>query len=328
MATDIAFALGVLTLLGRRVPEGLKLFLVALAIVDDLGAVLVIALFYTSEIFWSGLGIAAVFMAGLVVANRAGARNPLVYIPLGVGLWYGLLVSGVHATLSGVLAACAIPARVRIVPGSLGGLLRRGADRLEEGSRERVSTMDPRRFATISYLRAGLEQAKSPLQRFEHMVQPWVTFGIMPVFALFNAGVSLDVEALAALGSPILLGIALGLVLGKQIGVFTVSWLAVRLRLASLPEGVTWQQMYGMSWLAGIGFTMSLFINGLAFGGTAVENEAKLGILVGSIVAATGGVLILVIGRTTGKIVRPTGSCLWALLMSARGTRQPLRCSL
>jgi NhaA family Na+:H+ antiporter len=297
MATDIAFALGALMVLGRRVPEALKVFLVALAIADDLGAVLVIAVFYTSEIAREGLVVALAFMGGLVLANRAGARHPVVYFLLGVGLWYGLLTSGIHATLSGVLAAFTIPARARIVPGALAGLVRRGADRLEERQGEPVSTMDPRRFATVAYLRAALEQAKSPLQRFEHMVLPWVTFGILPVFALFNAGMALDPRSLARLASPVPLGIAAGLVVGKQAGVFLASWLAVRSRLASLPEGVTWRQMYGMSWLAGIGFTMSLFINGLAFGGTPVETEAKLGVLLGSVVSALGGLLILMTGR-------------------------------
>jgi NhaA family Na+:H+ antiporter len=298
MATDIAFALGALTVLGRRVPEALKVFLVALAIADDLGAVLVIAIFYTSEIVWGGLGLALVFMAGLVTANLAGARHPLVYLLLGVGLWYGLLTSGVHATLSGVLAAFTIPARARIVPGALAGLVRRGADRLEERQGEAMSVMDPRRVATIMYLRRALEEAKTPLQRFEYMVNPWVTFGIMPVFGFFNAGVALDPQSLARLASSVPVGIAAGLVVGKQAGVFLASWLAVASRLASLPEGVTWRQMYGMAWLAGIGFTMSLFINGLAFGGTATESDAKLGILLGSLVSAAGGVLVLVAGRT------------------------------
>jgi NhaA family Na+:H+ antiporter len=299
MATDIAFALGALTVLGRRVPEALKVFLVALAIVDDLGAVLVIALFYTSGIAWSGLGIAAVFMVGLVIANRSGVLHPLAYFLLGVGLWYGLLISGVHATVSGVLAALAIPARTRIVPGALAGVVRRGADRLEEREGEAVSTMDPRRFATITYLRNALEEAKTPLQRFEHMVHPWVTFAIMPVFALFNAGVVLDAQSLERLASPVPIGIAAGLVIGKQAGVFLASWLAVKLRLASLPEGVTWRHAYGMAWLAGIGFTMSLFINGLAFGGTPIEDEGKLGVLLGSIVSTAGGVVILVTGRAS-----------------------------
>jgi NhaA family Na+:H+ antiporter len=224
-----------------------------------------------------------------------------VYFLLGVGLWYGLLTSGVHATVSGVLAALAIPSRTRIVPGALASVIRRGADRLEEREGEAVSTMDPRRFATITYLQNTLEEAKTPLQRFEHMVHPWVTFGIMPVFALFNAGVALDAQSLARLPSPVPIGIAAGLVVGKQVGVFMASWLAVKLRLASLPEGITWRHLYAMAWLAGIGFTMSLFINGLAFGGTPIEDEGKLGVLLGSIVSAAGGVLIIVTGRSRGS---------------------------
>lgn len=294
MATDIAFALGVLALVGRRVPESLKVFLVALAIVDDLGAVLVIAVFYTSRIDPAGLGLAAVFMAALVLANISGFRRPIVYLLLGIGLWYGFLVSGVHATLAGVLAALAVPARVRVEPGKLAGVLRRASERLEaQGAEGPVDPMDARRFAVVAFLRRTLQDSKTPLQLFEHALHPWVTFAIMPVFALFNAGVTLDTQAFARIFSALPLGIALGLVIGKQVGILAAAWLAVRLGWAALPQGVRWSQVYGVCWLAGIGFTMSLFINGLAFGGGPYENEAKLGILLGSIVSGLGGWLVL-----------------------------------
>jgi NhaA family Na+:H+ antiporter len=293
MATDIAFALGALVLLGPRAPEPLRVFLAALAIVDDLGAVLVIALFYTSGLEWRGIAIGLVFLLGLVAANRAGVHRPLPWIILGVGLWYGLLLSGVHATLAGVLVAMTVPARTRIKRGALSAVVRRAADRLEMRPGDPVPAMDPRRFATITYLRRALVEAKTPLERFEHAVNPWVTFAVMPMFAFFNAGIALDASALATLGTPVPLGIVLGLVVGKQVGVFIASWLAVRSGLAALPESVTWRQLYGVAWLTGIGFTMSLFISGLAFADTSFETPAKLGILVASGVSAIGGVLIL-----------------------------------
>jgi NhaA family Na+:H+ antiporter len=302
MATDIAFALGVLALLGKAVPEALKVFLVALAIVDDLGAVLVIAVFYTASIDRGALGLAALFLAALVVANQAGFRHWLIYLSLGIGLWYGLLLSGVHATLAGVLAAFTVPARVRIAPEKLAAVVRRGADTLEaHGAAAPLAQMDARHFATVSYLRRVLQEAKTPLQRFEHMLHPWVTFGIMPVFALFNAGIPLDASAFARVLDPLPLGIAAGLALGKQIGVFGIAWALVKLGLASLPQGVSWRQLYGAACLAGIGFTMSLFINGLAFARTGFEADAKLGILLGSIVAGVCGFVALSGPRTPAE---------------------------
>lgn len=302
MATDIAFALGALVLLGARIPEGLKIFLVALAIVDDLGALLVIAIFYTASIEWSGIAIAAAFLAALLVANRAGARRAPIYLALGAGLWYGLLISGLHATLAGVLSALLVPARVRIVPDALAQVIRRSADAIETQRTNGVrSAMDPERFATISVLSRALDAANSPLQRFEHMVQPWVTFAILPVFALFNAGVAIDASAMRTLASPVPLGIIAGLVIGKPAGICVASWLAVKTGLATLPEGVSWRHVTGTAFLAGIGFTMALFISGLAFPGTDLESEAKLGILIGSLVSAAVGVAILLTTQRRAK---------------------------
>lgn len=294
MATDIAFALGALALLGARIPDALKIFLVALAIVDDLGALLVIAIFYTASINWSGIAVAAVFLGALFVANHAGARRAPIYFVLGVGLWYGLLISGLHATLAGVLSALLVPARVRVVPGALAQVIRRSADAIETHSTNGGrSAMDPERFAAISVLSRTLDAANSPLQRFERMVQPWVTFAILPVFALFNAGVVIDASAIRTLASPVPLGIIAGLVIGKPLGICVASWLAVKTGLATLPEGVSWRHVTGTAFLAGIGFTMALFISGLAFPGTDLEIEAKLGILFASLVAAAGGITIL-----------------------------------
>jgi NhaA family Na+:H+ antiporter len=306
MATDIAFALGALVALGHRIPDGLKVFLVALAIVDDLGAVMVIAFFYTASLNFAGLGLAALFLVALIAVNRAGVRLGLVYAALGAGVWYGMLVSGVHATLAGVLTALTVPASVRVVPEALARVVRRGADAIEaRGAAGSRDVMNPERFATIAVLSRWLAAANSPLQRFEHAVQPWVTFVILPVFALCNAGVRIDASAIATIGDPVPVGIAAGLVVGKQVGVFVASWLAVRAGLAALPERVTWRHMYGTAWLAGIGFTMSLFISDLAFAGTGFESEAKLGILIGSVVAAAGGILLLL---TTPRISAGAGA--------------------
>jgi NhaA family Na+:H+ antiporter len=305
MATDIAFALGALAVLGSRIPEGLKIFLVALAIVDDLGALLIIAVVYTASINWSGLVLAAACLGALFVANRAGARRAPIYLALGIGAWYGLLLSGVHATLAGVLAALLVPARVRIVPDALAGVIRRGADAIDVHAAHGVrGAMEPERVETIGALSDTLAAAHAPVQRFEHMVHPWVAFGIVPVFALFNAGVAIDASAIRTLAFPVPLGIVTGLVLGKPVGICLASWLAVKAGLATLPEGVSWRHLCGTAWLAGIGFTMALFISGLAFPGTGLESQAKLGILLGSLVSAVIGIAILLTTRRGVEAVR------------------------
>ena len=196
-----------------------------------------------------------------------------------------------HATLAGVLAALTVPARVRIPPHRLAQVVRRAADRIEALDAE--GDMDSRRFAIVSFLRKVTQDAKTPLQRFEHMAHPWVAFVIMPVFALFNAGVAIDRSALVALLEPLPLGIAAGLVLGKPMGVLAATWLLVRTGTASLPRGVGWGHIYGVAWLTGIGFTMSLFISGLAFPATDLDQQAKLGILLGSVVSGLGGAVVL-----------------------------------
>lgn len=284
MATDIAFALGILRLLGKRVPLSLKIFLTALAIVDDLGAVLVIAFFYTSTISWINLGIGALFLFLLMGANRAGIRHPLVYAVLGIGgLWLAFLLSGVHATVAGVLAAFAIPARNRIHAGEFLG---KGKDLLREfeeaapASRGSFATREQQ--SALYGLERSCEEVQPPLQRLEHAFHPWVSFLIMPLFALANAGVSLREELLAALGHPVALGIAAGLMLGKPAGIFLFSWLSVKMRIAVLPANVRWHELFGIGCLGGIGFTMSLFIASLAFGESEVLSLSKIGILLSS----------------------------------------------
>jgi NhaA family Na+:H+ antiporter len=292
MATDIAFALGVLALLGSRAPTSLKIFLTAFAIADDIGAVLVIALFYTESIAWGYLGLAAGCLVLLVALNAGGARRPLTYVVLGLVLWVAFLKSGVHATVAGVLLAMTIPATARI---DYPAFLQRGRSVLDQF--ERADTGDgeaathSERQAALHTLEEACEHVQTPLHRIEHALHPWVTFAIMPVFALANAGVTLGGGG--GVGHPVALGVLLGLVLGKPIGITFFAWLAVRLGLAELPPGITWQHVHGAGWLGGIGFTMALFIAGLAFAGTPYLDTAKLGILSASLVAGVVGFVLL-----------------------------------
>ena len=293
MATDIAFALGVLALLGTRAPLALKIFLTALAIVDDLGAVLVIAFFYTAELSWISLALGGVFLLALIVANRAGVRRTWIYVVLGLALWVAFLKSGVHATIAGVLLAMTIPARRRI---DADAFLLRGLKLLDTfASGVKPGEVEPtadQRDAVHS-LEVACEAVETPLARMEHALHPWVAFAIMPIFAFANAGVALGGDVGAALGASVSLGVILGLFFGKQIGVTAFSWLAVRLGWAVLPEGVGWRQVYGVSLLTGIGFTMSLFIANLAFDDPAVLDQAKIGIFAASLLSGVLGWVLL-----------------------------------
>jgi NhaA family Na+:H+ antiporter len=254
-ATDIAFALGALALLGSRVPVSLKIFLTALAIIDDLGAVVLIAGFYTAGLSPGWLALAGIVLAGLAALNHAQVERPAPYLALGAVLWFLVLKSGVHATLAGVALALTIP--IRPSPGH---------------------PDDP----------------ASLLHRLEHAIQPWVAFLIVPVFGFANAGVSLAGLHWSALLEPVTLGIAAGLFVGKQVGVFLSTWAVVRLGLADCPEGASWAQVYGVSVLAGIGFTMSLFIGLLAFPASPeLQDAVKIGVLAGSLVSAALGILVL-----------------------------------
>ncbi|WP_264656874.1 Na+/H+ antiporter NhaA [Azospirillum canadense] len=252
-ATDIAFAVGVLALLGSRVPSSLRIFLLALAIMDDLGAIVIIAAFYSHGIVPMALGFAAIAGLGLFWMNLIGVRRLTPYMLLGFVLWVCVLKSGIHATLAGVALAFAIP-------------LRADAPNRAEDERE-----------------------DSPLHRLEHALHPWVAFLILPVFALANAGVSLSGITPSSLAEPVPLGIALGLFAGKQLGVLLASWLAIRLRLSALPAGANWMQFYGVAVLTGIGFTMSLFIGTLAFPDPEHAVAVRLGVLAGSIASALFG---------------------------------------
>jgi Na+:H+ antiporter, NhaA family len=296
MATDIAFAIGVMALLGDRVPLGLKVFLTALAIVDDIAAVLVIALFYTANLGWWALGVAAFCLLLALAANRLGVRHPLPYALIGAVLWFTILQSGIHATIAGVLLAFMIPSRTAIDQQEF---LRHGRavfDHFERAAETKPFDIlsDIEQQSAVEALEDACEKVQPPLHRLENALHPWVTFVIMPLFALANAGVSLSGELGRVVTQPVTLGVVLGLVLGKPIGVTLASWIAVRLGVASLPEGVSWRHIHGAGWLAGIGFTMSLFMTGLAFSDEAQLVAAKLGVLIASTCAGIAGSVILI----------------------------------
>jgi NhaA family Na+:H+ antiporter len=253
-ATDIAFAIGVLALLGDRAPASLKLFLTAVAIVDDMGAVAIIALVYTPALHLGALAVAAGVFALLLVLNRAGVSRLSVFLPLAAALWLAVMLSGVHATVAGVLAAFTIP--IVRTPGAP-------------------------------------DSAESPVHRLEHLLAAPVAWFVLPVFGFANAGVSLAGFGLDRLLAPVPLGVAAGLFVGKQAGVFAAVWLCVRSGIAGRPKGAGWTQIYGVSLLCGIGFTMSLFISTLAFDDVALLDQAKIGILAGSLLSAVAGFLVL-----------------------------------
>ena len=306
MATDIAFALGVLALLGPGVPVALKVFLAALAIVDDIGAVLVIALFYTADLASTPLLWAGAVLLLLFLANRSGVRSPVPYVLLGVVLWVAVLQSGIHATVAGVLLAMTIPARTRIDPAEFTRRARGALADFERGSTEGGTPLtNADQQSALSEIEDLCEAAQAPLLRLESSLHGVVAFGILPLFALANAGVPLDASIARVATEPISLGILLGLLFGKPLGITLVTWAAVRLGLADRPVGVSWSAIHGVSWLAGIGFTMSLFIAGLAF--TAEESllAAKVGILGASLMAGLVGAVVVrkaIRGRAGGAV--------------------------
>ncbi|GMR09372.1 MAG: hypothetical protein BMS9Abin28_0190 [Anaerolineae bacterium] len=283
VATDIAFTLGVLALLGGRVPLSLKVFFTAMAIADDVGGILIIALFYTSEINVASLVVAAIFFAGLLVLNRWRVFSPLPYALLGIGLWLAFLSSGVHPTLAGVLLAATIPTRS---PPNVSRLMAQTDTVL---NRYEYDDDESREQALVHALKTILDRMEPPAQRLEHELQPWVTYLILPIFALANAGVPLGGADGLALFNPVSLGIIFALVLGKPIGVGIFAWLAARTGVAEKPLDISWRQFFSASVLAGIGFTISLFIAQAAFQDSRLLSNAKIGILAGSILAAGVG---------------------------------------
>ena len=263
-ATDIAFALGVLVLLGKRVPTSLKIFLTAVAIIDDLGAIVVIAAFYTAQVHMTQLGLAALAVLVLVGLNRLRVSSLIPYFLIGSLVWLFILKSGVHATIAGVLTALCIPLKDK--------------------------------------------DGGSPLRHAEHLLHPWITFFVLPVFAFVNAGVALDGLSLQTLTQSVPLGIIAGLLLGKACGVFGASWLMIRWGSCQLPTGASWSQFLGVTVLCGIGFTMSLFIGTLAFAGQSPELEVqlKIGVLCGSVLSAIAGTIILLRSSGTARAIKGT----------------------
>ena len=294
MATDIAFALGVLALLGDRVPSSLRVFLSALAIADDLGAVLVIALFYTATISWVALAAAAGLLSLSIIANAAGVRATWAYALIGLALWVAVLLSGVHATVAGVLLALTIPSRTRIDEGAFLSGARDALADFHDAHAPEMSVLSSRAHqVALQQLNTLADHAQAPLVRLEQALHAPVTFGIMPLFALANAGVSLHGSG-HLLSSPVALGVIAGLFLGKPIGISLAAWAAVRSGLATVPADVTRRMLFGVAWLGGIGFTMSLFIAGLAFGASPeLLTAAKLGTFTASILAGIAGWLVL-----------------------------------
>lgn len=293
IATDIAFSLAVLAVFGSRIPLGLKIFLVTLAIVDDIGGVIVIATAYTHNFHLGYLALALLVFLICLAMNRMGVAQLTLYMLAGTVMWWAMHRSGVHATLAGVLLAMAIPVRIFIPPDTL---LTRGRKRLDEFARsiEQEGPLSRDARHQLHMIRLGLELSESPLDRLQGALHPWVSFVIMPLFAFTNAGISLGgIHGSAFLGNPIFYGIVLGLVLGKPIGITLFSWLAVRLRLADLPSGIGWKQLHAVAWLGGIGFTISIFIAGLAFHTDEQYTMARLAVLLASVCAALLGTLLV-----------------------------------
>lgn len=295
MATDIAFALGVLYFLGDRVPTAAKVFLTTLAVVDDLGAVIVIALFYTSEISLVNLGAGVGFLLLMFLANRVGIKHKVFYAVIGIGgVWTMFLLSGIHATIAAVLAAFMIPSDARLDEKRFNADLDALGRQFRETEGNDVRTLTHDQLHVIKDIQELSHQAQPPSQSLEHFFAPIVTFLIMPIFAIANAGISLgDIEPSGLLASPIVWGVALGLLVGKVVGVVGTTLLLTRCKVAALPDGLTPRRLLGLGFLAAIGFTMSMFISTLAFSTEAMLTEAKVGIFAASIVGGAAGYWLL-----------------------------------
>lgn len=300
MATDIAFSLAIIYALGDRVPLAAKVFLTTLAIVDDLGAVVVIALFYTSEISFINIIVGLAFLLAMLIANKLGVKNVLFYGLLGIGgVWIAFLMSGIHATIAAVLAAFVIPADAQLPESTY---LKRAAAHLNEFAKiqpNNVSTLEEEQVKVISNMRDDTRDAIPPSQRLEHAMHPFVSFVVMPVFALANAGVSfagLDIQTIFS--TNVALGVALGLLIGKPLGITLSTILLVRLGIVHKTENLTLRRIIGLGFLASIGFTMSMFISTLAFTDDTMLLQAKLGIFVASIAGGIIGFHLLKAGKS------------------------------
>lgn len=295
MATDIAFALGVLYLLGNKIPLTLKVFLTALAIVDDLGAVLVIAFFYTSDISTGFLIAGALILLAMYIGNKMGVRSVLFYAILGIGgVWTTFLLSGVHATIAAVLAAFTIPADVKIGEKLFSDKIQKYLEKFRNIDPDSSKpTLTNEQLHILEEIKESTVAVTPPLQRLEHAMHPMVTFIIIPIFALANAGVSLNIDLEHLFSTNVALGVALGLLIGKVIGVVGFTWLLVKLKVAPFPEGMNLRNLFGLGLLASIGFTMSLFVTSLAFSHEEYQTQAKIGIFAASLVGGIAGYIVL-----------------------------------
>jgi NhaA family Na+:H+ antiporter len=299
MATDIAFAIGALSLLGSRIPKNLVTFLIALAIVDDLGAVAVIALFYTNEINVEALVYAATFTLLLLFLNLGGIRRPLPYATVGIMLWTAMLASGVHATIAGILVAFVIPIRPKFEPNTFINRVKDSSAKMRESVAENPDIIHNNHFRSlVTSLGDGVQLVQAPAQRLEHSLHLPVAYLVIPIFALANAGIPMEFSGFSAyLQHPIALGVLAGLLLGKPLGIAGFTWITVKLGWAELPRGLTMRHILGVGLLGGIGFTMSIFIADLAFAGSPEDLlMAKTGILLASAVAGLGGFFWLMFG--------------------------------
>jgi NhaA family Na+:H+ antiporter len=310
VATDIAFSLGAIALLGRNLPVGLRIFLSAFAIADDLGAVIIIAVFYTKTISTQFLVASVVCVVILFIGNMFWVRWIPFYIVMGVLTWVCVLGSGVHATVAGVVVAMLVPARGKYDMVRFEGLVRRTLDAMQtnrdiDGQWFSIF-IKPEHLNSVQELESACHDVATPLQRMEHALLPWVIFGILPLFAFFNAGLSFEnMPTSTAFTNPVVLGCLLGLFIGKPVGIGLASYLAVRLNLATLPANVEWHHIYGAGMLGGIGFTMSLFIAGLSFSDPSLLNYSKLGVFSGSILAGLAGLAFLGFFAFRGRRIHP-----------------------
>ncbi|MBG6236962.1 NhaA family Na+:H+ antiporter [Pedobacter sp. CAN_A7] len=293
MATDIAFALALLSIAGKHIPVGVKVFLSALAVADDLGAVLVIAFFYTADLNFIPLAIAGLVLIFMMLGNLMGIRSSAFYLVMGAGVWMGFLLSGVHATIAGVLTAFTIPATVKINELVYASKLKSLLAIFEKEIPRNSTLTTPEQHATIEEIKALSVAAETPLQKIEYSLHPYVAFIIMPLFALANAGMVIGADFFTAIINPVSIGVIIGLIVGKFTGILLFTWLMVKFKVAKLPHQSNWNHIIGVALLAGVGFTMSLFISNLAFTDPHMINQAKYGILLASIIAGILGTIAL-----------------------------------
>ena len=301
MATDIAFSLGVLSVFKTRVPVGLKVFLAALAVADDLGGIIVIALFYSSDISWIYMALSAVCVAAMVVANICKVRRKSFYVIVGLVLWYMMLNSGIHATIAGVLVALCIPATLKKGTGHYLERIRKNINKfpvIDVDDLHKTVVLSNAEIHTLKSIESAADKMISPLQDLEDNLHGLINFFVIPLFAFANAGIDLSQMTFATLFSGVSISVLLGLVLGKFLGVFSFSWLAVRLKFVTLPQGTSWKAFASVCVVCGIGFTVSMFIADLSYSGAgeagvALLNQAKLGVLTGSLISALLGCALL-----------------------------------